>query len=450
MRLEVSELDFSYYEVKILNDISFCVEKGGFVAVIGPNGSGKSTLLKNISALLSPQKGRVLLCNQDIFSMKTRDLARNMAVVPQDTVVSFPFTVLETVMMGRMPHQKRFGGETPQDMAIAKWAMEITGTWHLKDRPITEISGGERQRVIVARALTQEPQVLLLDEPTAHLDLQHQLELLELLQGLTRTGKLAVVAVLHDLNLAAQFSEYVIMLYKTKIFAAGRPEEVLTAANIREVFNIEAVVAPNNLTGRFNIIPVARSVPELCRGDGCHVHLICGGGTGTYIMERLVEKGFRVSCGVLNIGDSDWSNARNLGLALVEEAPFAGIREETYQKNWRFIEQADVIVVMPIPFGNGNLGNLRQAGEALAAGKIVILVGGDIEARDFTGGKATRLYKDMLDNNALTVSDSRGLFSLLAGMGRGERLEPGLDSGTGKEVFAGRPPCRRVAAPAEG
>ncbi|HHX50932.1 MAG TPA: ABC transporter ATP-binding protein [Clostridia bacterium] len=415
--LQVQELAFSYGEQQILEEISFQVQQGGFVAIIGPNGSGKSTLLKNISASLTPREGAVLLSGEEIFKISPKELARKLAVVPQDTQVQFPFTVMETVLMGRMPHQKRFQGDSPQDLAVARWALELTSTWDLRERLITEVSGGERQRVIVARALAQEPQVLLLDEPTAHLDLQYQMELLELLQSLNETSQITILAVLHDLNLAAQFSKYVILLHKRGIFAAGTPEQVLTAANLREVYGMEVIIAPNDLTGRFNIIPVGRSSPETGK-TGMRVHLICGGGTGSFIMDRLVQNGYQVSCGVLNIGDSDWSKAKSLGLELVEEAPFTGIRPEIYKKNQRLIQSADVVVVMPIPFGTGNLGNLLQAREAALEGKSLILVGDDqVEKRDFTGGKATRVYRELLAGTAYGVFQPVEIFLLLTRLG---------------------------------
>lgn len=412
--IEVSKLDFSYGHREILKQISFQVEQGSFVSIVGPNGSGKSTLLKNISTALKPQKGKVLLKDDDIFGIRPKDLARKMAVVPQDTAIQFPFTVLDTVLMGRMPYQRRFQGESAQDLAIARWAMKLTNTWYLADRPVTDISGGERQRVVVARALTQEPQVVLLDEPTAHLDPQHQLELLELLRSLNQAGRLTVLAVLHDLNLAAQFSDYVLLLHQSRIAAAGVPEEILTPGNIRDVYNIEVIISPNQLTGRPNIIPVGRSIPESKRVKDFHVHLVCGGGTGAQVMDKLVQNGYKVSCGVLNIGDSDWSKARTLGLQLVEEAPFTAVRPETYEKNKYLISQADAVVLLPIPFGTGNLGSLEQARDAGAGGKTIILVGEkDIGNRDFTGGKAGVIYREILAGKTLLVSRPKDIFPLL-------------------------------------
>lgn len=412
--LSVNKLVFGYGTDPILQEISFQVEQGGFVTIVGPNGSGKSTLLKNLSAVLTPSSGQVFLDGEALFRVSPKELARKLAVVPQETAVQFPFTVMEAVLMGRMPHQKRFQGDTDEDFAIVKQAMLKTNTWHLKDRSITELSGGERQRVIVARALAQEPKILLLDEPTAHLDLQHQMELLNLLKQINEENQVTIMTVLHDLNLAAQFSKYVILLYNTKIFAAGAPEEVLTAQNIREVYGMEVVITPNDLTGRFNIIPVAVKEREDRPDHQLHLHLICGGGTGSFLMEQLVQQGYRVSCGVLNIGDSDWTKAKSLGLELVEEVPFQAIKDKTYQKNRRLVEAAEVIIVLPIPFGYGNVGNLSQALEAKLAGKRVLLVGDDdISRRDFTEGEATKIYQELLKNGAQIVTHPSQLLSQL-------------------------------------
>lgn len=421
--LSVHELAFSYGNDPILKEISFQVEQGGFVVIVGPNGSGKSTLLKNLSAVLTPASGQVFLDGEVLYQVPPKELAKKLAVVPQDTTVQFPFTVMETVLMGRMPHQRRFQGDTPEDLAVVEEALKRTNTWHLRERSITELSGGERQRVIVARALAQEPRVLLLDEPTAHLDLQHQMELLHLLQDINENSKVTILAVLHDLNLAAQFSKYIILLHNSCIYAAGTPEEVLTAQNIREVYGMEVVVTPNQLTGRFNIIPVALREQVEMKEQKLHIHLICGGGTASFLMEQLVQQGYQVSCGVLNIGDSDWAKAKSLGIELVEEIPFAGIKEETYRLNRRLLNKAQVVVVLPIPFGYGNVGNLKQALEAGKLGKRVLLVGDEaIEQRDFTNGEATAVYQELLQSGAVVIEQASQLFPLLRGLANEAKL----------------------------
>ncbi len=201
--LDIRSISVNYGAIKVLEDVSFIAEKGECIGIIGPNGSGKSTLLKTLSKILKPSSGKVVLCDKELERYSAKELAKNMAVVPQDTNIDFDFTCLEVVLMGRNPHMKRFELEGKKDMDIARESMVLTNTWHLRERPLTEISGGERQRVIIARALAQEPSVLLLDEPVSHLDINHQIEILDLVERLKKERGLVVIVVLHDLNLAA-------------------------------------------------------------------------------------------------------------------------------------------------------------------------------------------------------------------------------------------------------
>jgi iron complex transport system ATP-binding protein len=404
--IEAKDLTFGYGNGSILEQLNFEINKGSFISIIGPNGSGKSTLLKNICAELVPQAGMVLLENQDVFKIKKKKLAQNMAVVPQDTGVDFAFSVMETVLMGRMPHQKRFQGDSEEDLEIVQWAMELTNVWHLRERNINELSGGERQRVIVARALAQEPKVLLLDEPTSHLDIQHQFELLELVEDLNRIKDITIIAVLHDLNLAAQFSEKIILLSKGKIMAYGNPGEVLTIENIREIYHIEVAVSTNEITGKLNIVPLSKEKRRKEKAEKIKIHLLCGGGSGVYLMEQLHQYGYQISCGVLNVGDSDWKKVKEIGAAVSEEAPFAPISDEALKNNLELIQGADLIIVLPVPFGEGNLANLRQVFEAQRNHKRVIIVEQkEFSKRDFTGGAAERLIQQMYLHGAVKVDN---------------------------------------------
>jgi iron complex transport system ATP-binding protein len=413
--IEGKDITFRYGSENILEKLSFEIEKGSFVSILGPNGSGKSTLLKNISAELTPNTGMVFLESQDIFTIKRKTLAQNMAVVPQDTGVEFPFSVMETVLLGRMPHQKRFQGESERDLEIAKQAMELTNVWHLRDRAINELSGGERQRVIAARALTQEPKVILLDEPTSHLDLQHQLDLLELMEDLNRTKGLTVIAVLHDLNLAAQFSQKIILLSEGKIRAYGEPYEVLTTEMIREIYHVEVAVSTNEITGRLNIVPLSKIRKKHENKENIKVHLVCGGGSGVYLMEQLHQYGYQISCGVLNVGDSDWKKAGEIDAQISEEVPFAPISQKALQMNQGLIQDADLIVVLPVPFGEGNLANLKQVYDVhqQQRKKVIIVEQNEFNRQDFTGGKAERLIEQMIKNGAIKVSSITEVFALL-------------------------------------
>lgn len=231
-----------------LREISADVRRGEFVAVVGPNGSGKSTLVKAISAAIQPSSGQILLGGRPVGTITARDRARQVAVLAQETAVEFDFTVAEVVLMGRLPHLPRFGGESPGDREAVLRAMTLTGTLPFAERAVTELSGGERQRVMMARSLAQEPSLLLLDEPTAHLDIAFQVELLDLVRRLNQEQGLTVVAVLHDLNLASQYADRVLMLKEGALFTDGSPRIVITEQNVAAVYGskVRVIVHPDD------------------------------------------------------------------------------------------------------------------------------------------------------------------------------------------------------------
>jgi iron complex transport system ATP-binding protein len=388
--------------VEILKDINFEVKSGQFLGILGPNGSGKTTLLKSISKVLKPKKGAILIDDKDIYKMKNLDLARQMAVVPQTSPVSFDFTSLEVVLMGRNPHMTRFKMEGKSDLDIAKNAMKLTRTWEFADRPITELSGGERQRVIIARALTQEPKILLLDEPTTHLDISNQLEILDLIKQLSEEKNMLVVAVFHDFNLAARYCESIILMKKGKIVAVGDADETLTAENVKEVFSVDTLVKKHPITGQLHVIPITR--PLIQKQKSLTVHLISGNGTGSPVMKTLLDEGYRVTAGVLNLLDTDQETAQLLSIPTTNEAPFSPITKEAYEANLQMISKADVLVVTPTQFGEGNLRNLDAVDEAMKKGiPVVLFENCPISERDFTGGKAAKYLEKFKANGAVTV-----------------------------------------------
>jgi iron complex transport system ATP-binding protein len=253
--LEAQKVSFAYNGRPVLRDVDLRVCPGQIVGIIGPNGAGKSTLIKILSRLLRPDEGRISLGDQDLSRWSHTQLARHLAVVPQAATLPETFTAWEVVLMGRTPYLGLLGNETATDMAIAQRAMEETNTWHLASRLIGQLSGGERQRVVVARALAQEPRVLLLDEPTLHLDINHQLEILSLVRHLVDEQGLAVLAIFHDLNLAAHFCHELVLLCQGRVFARGRPEEVITAANISAVYAADVAILPHPHNGRPTVLP---------------------------------------------------------------------------------------------------------------------------------------------------------------------------------------------------
>ncbi len=247
--IEVNSISFRYHEDWVLQNISFRVEKGEFVGVIGPNGSGKTTLLKILYRLLAPQKGEILFELVPLKKMDQMDIAKRVAVVAQETHLLFPFTVLETVLMGRSPYLRNLVFESEKDLEIAKKAMEWTKILPFSERPLDELSGGERKRVFIARALAQEPEVILLDEPTANLDIHHQIDFLDLIVALNRERGLTIVMASHDMNMASEFCDRLILLQGGRIYQMGTPEEVITRENIENVYGCEVWIDQHPISG---------------------------------------------------------------------------------------------------------------------------------------------------------------------------------------------------------
>lgn len=262
--LDADRLSFGYGADLVIDDVSLSLQPGEMLGVIGPNGSGKSTLLRLLSGVLQPRRGEVRLHGQSLASYTRREIGRAIAVVPQDTVIEFPFSVTEVVLMGRSPHLGGFGFEDDRDLEVARAAMRRTGVLDLAQRSIHELSGGERQRVILARALAQEADVLLLDEPAAFLDIRHEVEIYDLLQDLQREGK-SIISVLHDLNLAALYCDRVVLLNRGRVFRIGLPADVITYSALTAVYETEVYVDVNSITGAVNVLPLSRAYRERLR-----------------------------------------------------------------------------------------------------------------------------------------------------------------------------------------
>jgi len=230
-------LHLGYGDRLVLADLSFQVAPGEFVGLLGPNGSGKSTLLRALAGLLPPLRGKLLLQGKPPSAWPSRERARTMASVPQATDLRFPFTCLEVVIMGRYPHRRRFAALGDEDLAQALRALKQTTTLHLKDRPVTEVSGGEGQRVVIARALAQEPVLLLLDEATSNLDVRKKLEIFEVLRELNETRRVTVICALHDLNLAALYCRRLLFLKDGRLVMDGPVETAFTPEVLEQVYD---------------------------------------------------------------------------------------------------------------------------------------------------------------------------------------------------------------------
>jgi len=404
--LEARKLTVGYDGEPVLHEVDLAVARGQFVGIVGRNGCGKSTLVRALSRVLPPIGGQALLDGVDVYRISARELARRLAVVSQDNAVAFEFPVREVVLMGRSPHLSRFAVEGPRDHAIAREAMALTHTLVFADRPITSLSGGERQRCMIARALAQQPDILLLDEPTAHLDINHQIEILDLAKRLTAERGLATLVVLHDLNLASQYCDHLVLIADSRVLAAGPPGDVVTEVHIRTAYGTDVQVRQHPSSGRpyvtlMSRLPVAPPPTRQTR-----IHLICGAGTGARLMRQLRQQGFALSVGVVNVADTDQLEAEALDLPRVEEAPFSPITEEMHRLNSELAREADVVVVTGIPYGSGNLRNLEAAVRARGFGRRVLIIDDPpIPGRDFTDGEATALQRQIINAGAELCQD---------------------------------------------
>lgn len=253
-------LTCGYRDRPVLKCLSFSVEDGELLGVIGPNGSGKTTLIRAITKVLEPMEGRVLLEGEDINEMDLSELARRVAVVSQNAEGGSWMRTEEFVLLGRVPHRRKFQFlETKHDEEVAERAMALTGTLKLKGRLLKELSGGERQLVSIAKALCQEPRLLLLDEPTAHLDIAHQVRVLDLVKKLNRDDGLTAMVVMHDLNLAAEYCDRLLLLKEGKLCKIGAPEDVLDPEVIQEVYGVRVVVGRNPASSKPCVFPVHSS-----------------------------------------------------------------------------------------------------------------------------------------------------------------------------------------------
>ena len=395
--LRVDNLNYHTDGVHILKDTSFEAEKGEFIGLIGPNGAGKTTLLKCINGI-NRGTGLVELGGRDIRTMSSRQIASMVAMLHQDTAVAFPFTVLDVVLTGRYHKLGRFRPETPEDYAAARRCMEYTDTLKLESRAINTLSGGERQRALFARVLAQETDLILLDEPSASLDIAYEEQLFKNARELSEGGK-AVIAAVHDLKIAVRYCTRLIMMKDGRIIADGSPESVITRENLRLSYGVDAIVYRNRVTG---LVDFHISGERQSRKD-ISVHVIGGGGSASGVIRQLFELGCRITAGVFSHGDSDLACAGIFGARTVTCRPFSEIDDDSFRENTELVKAADMTILCDMPFGSQNIRNLEAA---RYASELVIIEDSDPQSRDYTGGRALEIYNE-LKKKAVVVESAR-------------------------------------------
>lgn len=426
--LQIDGITFGYDRQPLLYDIHIQVQEGEMIGLLGPNGSGKTTLLRLISGVLRPQRGRIRLDGHDLQDWGRRGIARRIAVVPQELHVPFAFTVEQMVALGRTPFINLFGTRSKRDMSIVQEALQSTEIVSFAGRIFNELSGGERQRVIIAMALAQQPELLLLDEPTSHLDIKYQFEILELVQQLNRQSGITVIAAMHDLNLAARYFPR-LLLFQRGIVADAGPAEVLEPRLLSRVYGINVQVGILQGAEHLSVLPPGEGAQEIDRNtpDQPRVHIMAGGGSGALVMRALADAHIPFAAGALNIGDSDHTLALRLASEVITEQPYSPISAVALEQVNNSLMRVSILIICPMPVGPGNLSLLRVAASAAKRGLPTLLFAPSmadsqivseesltdedkllhqtgITARDYTNGEGVKLIREMLQSGAIVVN----------------------------------------------
>ena len=413
--LTIRDLDAGYKDRNVLRQIQLCVDEQMFIGILGPNGSGKSTFLQVLARSLKPSSGSILLNGDTLDEIPYREFGKSVGYVPQENSIPFSYTVRDIVMMGRNPHIPRFRPPGDEDEKAVFDALKQTGVLEFADRSITSLSGGERQRVLIARALAQDAELLLLDEPFAHIDLRHQYSLISLIQKSVKRKK-AVIGVFHDINLAAAYCDHLLLLHDGRIHAFGTPQEILNEKNMREVFMISPLISANPVTG----VPCVFIMDEMRteKANRQMIVLISGAGSGACLMTVLKRSGYLVRCGVLSEQDSDFLVAKNLGLEVISEKPFSRISLEHEEELADLISKADRVIVTSMPVSWGNYPNLKVLEKIDAEIVIFYLPEPESNILDCTGGAATILLNHLIERGSCKAHTINEVVSLLE-MGSG-------------------------------
>lgn len=399
----------------VLRDVSLRLDPGELLAIAGPNGSGKTTLIRTVLGLLRREAGEVQLSGAPIEDLSLDARARRLAWMPQEELPGDNVSLLDYVMYGRYPHLPPFAAEGEEERRIARGALEEVGLGDRAQDRAWEVSGGERQRLRLARVLAQRTPVLLLDEPTAHLDVAHQLEVLDRVRRLCHAEGRSAIAALHDLNLAARFADRIAVLHRGRLVAEGSARTVLSPALLQEVWGVVADLREDIRSGVPYLIP--RLPPEEPRSAAgsptLRVHVVAGGGSAATILRRLWERGYRITCGVVALFDTDHTAAQEFGIPVATEVPFSPLSEESRATHHRLLAEADRIVVAPFPIGPGNVANLQDLLPFAGRTPIFLMGGPNWADRDFTGGLAAKLRDQLIAAGAEPVEGTDALLRRL-------------------------------------
>jgi iron complex transport system ATP-binding protein len=423
--LAFEQASVRYGTREVVHEVSIRIPAGELLALAGPNGSGKSTLLRAGLGLIPLSSGRALLGGRPVETIPVADRARMIAWMPQEEPVGDNIPLLDYVDYGREPHRDWTRPAANDDRARVEDALRLTGLSELRERRIWELSGGERQRARLARALVQDTPTIALDEPTAHLDIGHQLELLDLVRTVAHRDGRAVVLALHDLNLAARYADRVIVLSRGRLVADGPPARVLSARLLRDVWGVVAELKHDARTGAPYLVPTLPIEPQseaLAMNPRLGpVHVVGGGGSASELLRALSDAGFELSLGVVPLFDTDLEVSEELHVPSVVEVPFAPISAPVRAQHQALLAAARTIVVAPFPVGPGNLSNVEDVCAVANQVPVVLLEPPDSPPRDFTGGGLPPLLEEIRNHGGVTVPTVRDALDVVTTRLRGPR-----------------------------
>ncbi|ACV24950.1 ATP-binding cassette domain-containing protein [Methanocaldococcus fervens] len=367
--LRAENLSVGYGNYVVVKGINLEIKEGEILCIIGPNGAGKSTLLKTIASYLEPKEGVVYLNGKKIHDLKPKDLAKEMAVVLTERVNPGNMTGFDIIAIGRYPYTDLFGRLSEKDKKIIVESARAVNAEYLLKKNFFEMSDGERQKIMIARSLAQEPRVLILDEPTSFLDARHKIELTLLLRKLADEKNLAIVVTLHDIELALRIADKMALIKDHKVIAYGYPENIMKRDVVNNLYDLKNANY-SEVIGYFEL----KNNHKIDK----KVFVICGGGSGVNALRYLVKNGYKVVVGVLHKNDADYFVAEAMGVEIIAEEAYSRISEEKFKEALKELKTSDVVVYTDFPIGEMNELNVNLVEEAKKLGKKIIYYNGDI------------------------------------------------------------------------
>ncbi|MDR0722298.1 MAG: ABC transporter ATP-binding protein [Treponema sp.] len=375
--LSTISLDAGYGKRAVVENLDVHVLRGQTICLIGPNGSGKSTVLRTLAGILAPVKGAVYLGQREIGRITPAEKAKQLALVLTERLNVNMTSAREIVALGRSPHTDFLGRLSPEDHRMVDEALETVGALDLGERNFTSLSDGEKQKVLIARALAQDPELVILDEPTSHLDIKHKIEVIQILNRLSRERGMTVIMALHDIDIAAKNCQTLLLVKNGKVLAQGKPEDIIGENTIGELYDIEGA-AFDRVTGAL----------EVCNEKAPEVFVAAGAGTGPSVYRILSRLGYGIATGILQENDMDYQVASSMRLYRISEKPFEPISRAAAEQARKKMEEAKFIIDCGFPLGKCNQVNRLLLGEAIAKGFPVISLRGSAETAELWGEAA--------------------------------------------------------------